>query len=120
MSKAAQYFVLFYIFLFAFIPYGNATIPAVPSQTTLTTGNGFGFAVYDLTQNKVTEFLERPYRYLTPGATMQGAGVERRNLAYDVYFGLRAVVTASPSPTTSAGWLKDATQTGAGYVAQSN
>jgi GH15 family glucan-1,4-alpha-glucosidase len=82
----------------------------VPSIGALTTGNGFGFQVFDLSQKKITQFLERPYRYLRPGATLQSTGVERRNLAYDVYFGLRAGTVGS--------WLKDVPQTEVGYVAQ--
>ncbi len=117
--KSRNFLLIILCAFFAHLSYSHALAP-VPSQTTLTTGNGFGFSVFDLTQNKITEFLERPYRYLSPGATQQDTGVERRNLAYDVYFGVRAVVTASPSPTTYAGWLKDAPQAGAGYVNQSN
>ena len=55
----------------------------------LTTGNGHGFQVFDANQHKVVQFLEHPYRYISPGSDPQGEGVGRRNLAYDVYFGLR-------------------------------
>lgn len=82
----------------------------VPSVTTLTTGNGYGFQVFSVDQKKLTQFLERPYRYLRPGATQMASGVERRNLAYDVYFGLRAGSTGT--------WLKDLPQAEVGYVAQ--
>ncbi len=65
----------------------------------MTTGNGFGFQVFDGSQGKLVEFLEHPYRYLHPGATLMDAGVERRNLVYDLYFGARV--------GTTAGWMKD-------------
>jgi GH15 family glucan-1,4-alpha-glucosidase len=84
----------------------------VNSISALTTGNGFGFAVFDLKAQKISQFLERPYRFLRPGASMQSLGVERRNLAYDLYFGVRAGATAS--------WMKDTAQTEVGYVAESN
>lgn len=64
----------------------------------LTTGNGHGFQVFDASKNRVVQFLEHPYRYLKPhpsDITQYGQG--RRNLAYDVYFGLKG-----PS---GAGWL---------------
>jgi GH15 family glucan-1,4-alpha-glucosidase len=83
----------------------------IPSLGALTTGNGFGFAVFDLKQSKITEFLEHPYRYLRPGATQMDLGVERRNLAYDVYFGVRA--------NTTAAWLQAPNVSAANYVAES-
>jgi len=57
----------------------------------VTTGNGFGFQVWDVDQKKIVEFLEHPYRYVRPqpGQPVGPEGVGRRNLAYDVYFGLR-------------------------------
>ncbi len=91
---------------------GAASPSPVPSIGALTTGNGFGFQVFDLTQKKITQFLERPYRYLRPGANQQATGVERRNLAYDVYLGLRAGATGA--------WLTDPTVTQAAYVAESS
>jgi GH15 family glucan-1,4-alpha-glucosidase len=84
----------------------------IPSLGALTTGNGFGFAVFDLKQSKISEFLEHPYRYLKPGATQMDLGVERRNLAYDVYFGVRA--------NTTAAWLQSPNVSAASYVAESN
>src|SRR5262245_50872355 len=89
-----------------------ATAALVPStalaQRTwnrVTTGNGHGFAVFDASPSlyKITTFLEHPYRYLapTPG-NPTGEGISRRNLAYDLYFGIKGqnwlnqAVTASP------------------------
>ncbi|HZS38623.1 MAG TPA: glycoside hydrolase family 15 protein [Polyangia bacterium] len=85
-------------------------MPPVPSWSQLPTGNGFGFQVFDANAKEVTQFLERPYRYLRPGLDPHGTGIERRNLAFDVYFGLRA--------GTSGAWLRDLPQTSAGYVNQ--
>ena len=83
----------------------------VPSFHELPTGNGFGFTVFDANAHKVTQFLERPYRFLRPGTDPHGAGVYRRDLAYDVYFGAR--VSGS-----GAAWLPDRPQDEAGYVDQ--
>ncbi len=83
----------------------------VQSFHELPTGNGFGFSVFDASAHKVTQFLERPYRFLGPGTDPKGAGVYRRDLAYDVYFGAR---------TGGAGaWLPDRPQDEVGYLAQS-
>ena len=46
-----------------------ATSPVAAQQRTwnfLTTGNGYGFQVFDTNANKITQFLEHPYRYLRP------------------------------------------------------
>ncbi len=64
----------------------------------VTTGNGHGFQVFDASKNRIVQFLEHPYRYLRPHPTdIKQYGVGRRNLAYDVYFGLKA--------GSGAGWL---------------
>ncbi len=78
----------------------------------LTTGNGHGFQVYDLSQNKLTYFLEHPYRYLRPSADPSGDGVGRRNLLYDFYFGLRT--------SGGSGWLSEGTAGEPEYVEQTN
>jgi hypothetical protein len=88
----------------------NAAPAPVPSWSQLPTGNGFGFQVFDAGAKEINQFLERPYRYLRPGADPHGTGVERRNLAYDVYFGLRA--------NGVGGWMRDQTQSQVGYVNQ--
>ncbi|MCU1282831.1 MAG: glycoside hydrolase 15-related protein, partial [bacterium] len=90
---------------------------AVAQQRTwnfLTTGNGYGFQVFDTNANKITQFLEHPYRYLRPSATDPHAeGVVRRNLAFDFYFGVRAGATH--------GWLNAPTTAGdPDYVDQSH
>ena len=76
--------------------------PAPAAQRTwnaLTTGNGFGFQVYDTDKRKITTFLEHPYRYLRPRPDPRSDGFGRRNLAYDFYFGVKGQSTA--------GWLND-------------
>jgi len=76
----------------------------------LTTGNGHGFQVYDRDQHRVKMFLEAPYRYVAPGDAERTWGVGRRNLAHDLYFGVRA-----GGQTT---WLHD--QPDVEYEAQTN
>ncbi|HEY7956528.1 MAG TPA: glycoside hydrolase family 15 protein [Polyangia bacterium] len=97
--------------LFA-ISFGGAHALAAPQRSFnfLTTGNGYGFAVFDIGQNKLVRFLERPYRYLSPGADPHGTGIEARNLAYDVYFGARV--------GSSGAWMKDLPPSAVGYVDQ--
>lgn len=88
---------------------------AKPSRTWnyLTTGNGHGFQVYDSSRNKLTHFLEHPYRYLRPSpGDPRGDGVGRRQLAYDVYFGLRG--------PGGGGWLNEAAASEPGYVEETN
>jgi MYXO-CTERM domain-containing protein len=67
----------------------------------LTTGNGFGFQVFDINQKKITTFLEHPYRYLRQDVNPMSDGVGRRNLVYDFYFGVRG--------GGSSAWLNTAT-----------
>src|SRR5262245_33744341 len=71
----------------------RATPPVTPAAQErtwayLTTGNGHGFQVFDVNKNRITSFLEHPYRYLRPQADPQSDGVGRRNLAWDVFLGL--------------------------------
>ncbi len=92
-----------------------ATAEAGPQRTWsfLTSGNGFGFQVYDTNQNKLTTFLDHPYRYTGPTQNPMDDGYPRRNLAYDVYFGVRGGSTN--------GWLSMPTSSGnAEYVDQTN
>jgi GH15 family glucan-1,4-alpha-glucosidase len=91
--------------------------PAYAQQRTwnfLTTGNGYGFQIFDTNANKITQFLEHPYRYLRPSPTDPHAeGVVRRNLAFDFYFGVRGGGTS--------GWLNAPTTAGdPGYVSESH
>src|SRR5262245_40081881 len=75
----------------------------------LTTGNGHGFQIYDTNKNKIVAFLDHPYRYLAPKPDPKSDGYGRRNLAFDVYFGLKG------------GWLSTPTQAGeVAYVDESN
>ena len=65
----------------------------------LTTGNGHGFQVFDRQAGRITLFLEAPYRYLAPDDDRRRGGVGRRDLAHDIYFGVRAGGTTT--------WLHD-------------
>ena len=78
----------------------------------LTTGNGHGFQFFDTNQNKITHFLEHPYRYLRPRTDPRSDGYGRRNLAYDFYFGVRG--------GAGSGWLNEGTAGEASYVEESN
>src|SRR5262245_65364020 len=73
----------------AFAAPAYAQVDPQPSYQFLTTGNGFGFQVFDVSQNAITQFLENPYRYLRPNpSNPDGEGVVRRDLAFDTYFGI--------------------------------
>lgn len=93
-----------------------APAPAEKPQRTwtyLTTGNGHGFQFYDTARNKLTHFLEHPYRYLAarPGEP-KSDGIGRRQLAYDFYFGVRG--------GGGSGWLNDGTAGEASYLDETN
>ncbi len=74
------------------------------------TGNGHGFQVFDRDRHRITTFLEHPYSFVAPGAPDRTWGVQRRDLAHDLYFGVRA--------NGSATWLHD--QTDIEYEANSH
>ena len=79
----------------------------------LTTGNGHGFQFFDTARNKLTHFLEHPYRYLRPRpGEPKSDGIGRRNLAYDFYFGVRG--------PGGGGWLNDGVIADASYQDESN
>jgi GH15 family glucan-1,4-alpha-glucosidase len=83
----------------------------------LPTGNGHGFQVYSAEKHRITHFLEHPYRYLrgrtVPAPPPESEGVGRRNLAFDVFFGLKS--------GGGAGWLSEPQASEAPeYVDQSN
>lgn len=85
----------------------------VPSFSFLVTGNGFGFQVFDADQNAITQFLERPYRFMYPNPqNPDGEGIVRRNLAFDAYFGVR-------TPSESV-WLNERSPSTVEYVDQTN
>jgi GH15 family glucan-1,4-alpha-glucosidase len=88
----------------------GADTPSTRTWSYLTIGNGHGFQVFDTSTNRITQFLEHPYRYLRPNAQDPHAeGVGRRDLAYDTYFGLKA--------PGGAGWLAESSDVGeAEYV----
>lgn len=92
---------------------GTSTIAiAAPTIQTLPSGNGHGYLVFDGNQQRVTDWLERPYRYLHPGQDPKGEGVPRRDLVYDLYFGARA--------NGQAAWLSETTQTTLEYLDDSH
>ena len=66
------------------------------------TGNGHGFQVFERGQSRITRFLEHPYSFVAPGASDRTWGVQRRDLAHDLYLGVRA-----NGRTT---WLHDQTE----------
>jgi len=76
----------------------------------MTTGNGHGYQLFDRKEHKVTMFLEHPYRYVAPENAQRKQGIGRRDLAHDIYFGLR-----SDGQTQ---WLQG--QTDLEYEAQTN
>lgn len=78
----------------------------------LTTGNGHGFQFFDTNKNKITHFLEAPYRYLRPRPDPRSDGFGRRNLAYDFYFGIKG--------GQGAGWLQAGKAGDASYVEETN
>ena len=83
------------------------------SWSFLTTGNGHGFQVFDTNKNKIVSFLDHPYRYVAPRADPRSDGIGRRNLAFDVFFGVKA--------SGGAGWLSRPSSAGdAAYVDESN
>jgi len=71
----------------------------------LTSANGWAPVVVDLEQRRVTVFRENMYRYPAPG-------LETRNLAYDVYLGIRA--------GGQSRWLTDVRLDEAGYESGTN
>jgi hypothetical protein len=71
----------------------------------LVTSNGFAPAVIDLEARRLTIFRENLYRYPAPG-------VETRNLAFDLYLGLRA--------SGQSAWLTSSRIDEAGYERGTN
>ncbi len=91
----------------------RADVDPVASFRFLVTGNGFGFQVFDANANAITQFLERPYRYMRPNpSNPDGEGIVRRNLAFDTYFGLR-----TPG---DAGWLSKRAPSSVSYLEETN
>ena len=64
--------------------------PQVRSFDSLTTGNGHGFAVFDRPSGTIQTLLEHPYRFVAPLNAARDGGVGRRDLAHDLYFGVRS------------------------------
>ncbi len=64
----------------------------------LVTGNGFTVASFDAARRRIDSFLEHPYRFNAPRGPAPGfcyAADESRDLAYDVYFGVRSGVASA-------------------------
>lgn len=79
----------------------------------LPTGNGHGFQVYNASRNRITHFLEHPYRYLRPSSSdPHGDGVGRRNLAYDFFFGV--------AQASGNAWLSEGVSGAPSYLDQTN
>ncbi len=73
----------------------------------LTTGNGHGFQVYDTNKNKIISFLDHPYRYTGPRPDPKSDGYGRRNLAFDVYFGLKGGWLNTPSAQGDVSYIDE-------------
>ncbi len=82
----------------------RAAVPH-PSIGQATSGNGYGFVVYDLGLRKVTWLTEAPYK-------AKDAATQTRNVAYDAYFGLRA--------DGEGGWLSNRPLDAAEYLDDGN
>ncbi len=114
-SKRLAFFCGWALAIAAAVAISPRLAQAKPARTWnyLTTGNGHGFQVYDSSRNKLTHFLEHPYRYLRPNpGDPRADGVGRRQLAYDFYFGLRG--------PGGSGWLNEGAATEPGYVEETN
>jgi MYXO-CTERM domain-containing protein len=91
----------------------HAQIEPVESLTQLVTGNGHGFQVFDVDQNAIRQYLERPYRFIRANPqNPDGEGIVRRDLAFDTYFGVKAGNTTA--------WLSTRDPSEVGYVDESN
>jgi GH15 family glucan-1,4-alpha-glucosidase len=79
-----------YVVLFTVFSVGAGMAqPLDRSWYHLTTGNGHGFQVFDRNTGRITDFLEHPYQFVAPLDARRDGGVIRRDLAHDVYFGIR-------------------------------
>lgn len=82
-----------------------AQVQPFASYRRLTSANGWAPMVFDVEARRVTTFRENMYRFPAPG-------METRNLAFDLYLGLRA--------DGRGGWLTDARIEEAGYITGTN
>lgn len=99
--------------LVSLVPARAQALEPVASFKYLVTGNGHGFQVYDVDANAITQYLERPYRYLRANpSNPDGEGVVRRNLVFDTYFGVRV--------GGQGAWLGTRDPSEVGYVDGSN
>ena len=71
------------------LAWASSTQAQTRSWSVLTTGNGHGFQVFDRGNGRITEFLEHPYRHVAEGSDDRKSQVIRRDLAHDIYFGVR-------------------------------
>ncbi|MBR59055.1 MAG: hypothetical protein CMH54_13685 [Myxococcales bacterium] len=104
--------ILFLLVCFAWLsgPIPQSAQAAQRSFYEMPTGNGHGFQVFNRVENRIKVFLEQPYRYVGHADPARAEGIGRRNLAHDIYFGLRA------GPQSL--WLHD--QTDIEYEAESH
>jgi len=59
------------------------------SLHTMTTGNGHNFSLFDRNSGRITEFLEHPYAFVAAANESGTYGIQRRNLAHDLYLGIQ-------------------------------
>jgi GH15 family glucan-1,4-alpha-glucosidase len=105
--------LLFAASLVSLVPARAQALEPVASFKYLVTGNGHGFQVYDVDANAITQYLERPYRFLRANpSNPDGDGIVRRNLVFDTYFGVRV--------GSQAAWLGTRDPSEVGYVAETN
>lgn len=78
-----------YLLLAATLFWGATATAQTRTWNFMPTGNGYGFQIFDRAENKITSFLEHPYRYVAPGDDGRTYGIGRRDLAHDIYFGAR-------------------------------
>lgn len=102
--KAAQWLLACFAVISAETS-ANAQAQPFTSFRRLVTANGFAPAVIDLEARRLTILRENMYRYPAPG-------IETRNLAYDLYLGLRAAGQSR--------WLTDVRLDEAGYETGTN
>lgn len=85
MTLGSRLFIILILFGFYLAPVHAAT----RSLHTMTTGNGHHFSIFDRNSGRITQFLEHPYAFVAAANDGGTYGIERRNLAHDLYFGIQ-------------------------------